>query len=221
MNLGAASVCIPIGILINILGRKMTMLLLVIPFTIGWILLIWAQNLAMMILGRVLLGIAGGAFCVTAPMYTGEIAQKEIRGSLGSYFQLMLTVGILFIYAIGAGLSVFVMSIICGIIPLIFGAIFFFMPETPLYLISKGKSNEAIKSLQFLRGKDYNPQTEINEIEAELAKSKEMKVSLLDAFKRKSSKKAMIISFGLMFFQQMCGINAVIFYTTDIFEVSL
>lgn len=93
VNLGAACVCFPIGILINIIGRKWSMLSLVIPFTIGWVLLIWASNLAMMIIGRFLLGVAGGAFCVAAPVYTGEIAQKEIRGTLGTYFQLMVTVG--------------------------------------------------------------------------------------------------------------------------------
>lgn len=55
-----SQVCIPIGILINLVGRKWSMLSLVIPFTIGWALLIWAQNVAMMIVARVLIGIAGG-----------------------------------------------------------------------------------------------------------------------------------------------------------------
>lgn len=64
------------------------MLLLVIPFTIGWACMIWAPNLATMIVGRVLLGLSGGAFCVTAPMFIGEIAEKEIRGTLGSFFQV-------------------------------------------------------------------------------------------------------------------------------------
>lgn len=136
MTLGAAFICIPIGILINLVGRKLTMLLLVLPFTLGWCLLIWAQNVEMMYAARFLLGISGGAFCVTAPMYTGEIAQKEIRGTLGSFFQLMITAGILFVYAIGAGLNVFWMSIVCAILPLIFGAIFVFMPESPTYLVS-------------------------------------------------------------------------------------
>jgi MFS family permease len=128
LNLGAAAVCIPIGILLNLIGRKWSMLSLVIPFTIGWALIIWAQNLTMLIIARVLIGIAGGAFCVASPVYIGEIAQKEIRGSLGAYFQLMITIGILFVYAVGAGVSVFVLSIICGLLPLIFGAVFFFMP---------------------------------------------------------------------------------------------
>lgn len=128
LNLGAAAVCIPIGFLMNLIGRKWSMLSLVVPFTIGWGLIIWAQNLGMLITGRVFLGIASGAFCVTSPVYIGEIAQKEIRGTLGSYFQLMITIGILFVYAVGAGVSVMWLSIICGIIPLIFGAVFFLMP---------------------------------------------------------------------------------------------
>lgn len=136
MTLGAACVCIPIGFLINMIGRKWTMLFLVLPFILGWTMLIWAVNVSMLYASRFILGIAGGAFCVTAPMYTGEIAQKEIRGTLGSFFQLMITIGILFVYAVGAGVKIFWLSIICGILPLIFGAIFFFMPESPTYLVS-------------------------------------------------------------------------------------
>lgn len=136
MTLGAACVCIPIGFLINMIGRKWTMLFLVLPFVLGWALLIWAQNLGMMYAARFILGISGGAFCVTAPMYTGEIAQKDIRGTLGSFFQLMITIGILFVYGVGAGLNVFWMSIVCALIPIIFGVIFFFMPESPTYLVS-------------------------------------------------------------------------------------
>lgn len=128
LNLGAAAVCFPIGYLLNLIGRKWSMLGLVAPFTIGWLLIIFATNAVMLIVGRVFLGIASGAFCVTSPIYIGEIAQKEIRGTLGSYFQLMITIGILFVYSVGAGVNVFWLSIICGIIPLIFGAVFFFMP---------------------------------------------------------------------------------------------
>lgn len=112
------------------------MLGLVIPFTIGWALMIFAENVIMMFIGRFMLGVAGGAFCVTAPMYTGEIAQNEIRGTLGTFFQLMVTIGILFVYAVGAGVNVFYLSLICGVIPLVFGAVFFFMPESPTYYVS-------------------------------------------------------------------------------------
>lgn len=128
LNLGAASMCIPIGVIINVLGRKNSMLALVAPFLIGWALLIWASHISMLIIGRVFIGISCGGFCVAAPLFIGEIAEKDIRGTLGSFFQLMITIGILFVYAVGAGVSVKWLSIICGIIPIVFAVIFFFMP---------------------------------------------------------------------------------------------
>ena len=102
--------------------------------------------------GRFITGMMGGAFSLTAPAYTSEIAEKEIRGSLGGYFQLMLTIGILFVYGVGSATSAFVLSIICGVIPLVFGAIFWLMPDTPLYYLQKGQKDRAQASLQWLRG---------------------------------------------------------------------
>lgn len=218
MTLGAAAVCIPIGFLINLIGRKPAMLLLVVPFTIGWALLIFAQNVIMMYIARFILGISGGAFCVAAPMYTGEIAEKEIRGTLGSYFQLMITIGIFFVYIVGWKLQVFVMSIICATIPLIFGLIFMFMPESPLYMVRKGNTEGAINSMKWLRGSNYDYSQELNELQEENERLKATSVSFISAFGRRATQKALCISLGLMFFQQLSGINAVIFYTNDIFQ---
>uniref|UniRef100_A0A7G3AHF9 Facilitated trehalose transporter Tret1 n=2 Tax=Lutzomyia longipalpis TaxID=7200 RepID=A0A7G3AHF9_LUTLO len=220
MTLGAAAVCIPIGLLINLIGRKLTMLLLVLPFTLGWALIIWATSVPMMLVGRVLVGISGGAFCVTAPMYTGEIASKEIRGILGSFFQLMVTIGILFVYAVGHGVNVFTLSIICAVIPLIFGVIFFFMPESPLYLVTKDKIGKATESIKWLRGDKYDHNAELADLQQQIDEIRAQPVSLAVAMRRRATIRALIISMGLMFFQQTCGINAVIFYTTDIFAAA-
>lgn len=220
VTLGAALVCLFIGAIIQILGRKLTMLLLVIPFTLGWALVTFASNLAMLYVGRFLLGISGGAFCVTAPTYTGEIAQSSIRGTLGSYFQLMLVIGVLFSYIVGSISSVFTLNLICASIPIIFGIIFMFMPETPSFLISKGKKEAAAKSLKWLRGSEYDYSHELAELQAQHESEKKNKVSLAAALARRSTIKAIFISLGLMFFQQMSGINAVIFYTKDIFEAA-
>lgn len=59
INLGCAISCIPVGALMNIFGRKSTMLGLIVPFTVGWALVIWAENFEMMMVGRFMLGIAG------------------------------------------------------------------------------------------------------------------------------------------------------------------
>lgn len=66
----------------------------------------------MLYIGRFLLGINAGAVCVVAPLYAVEICQKEIRGAMGSYFQLLLSAGILFIYVIGSGLQIFWFSFV-------------------------------------------------------------------------------------------------------------
>ncbi|CAG9793661.1 unnamed protein product [Diatraea saccharalis] len=218
INLGAAAVCFPIGLIMDAIGRKKTMLLLVLPFTLGWLLITFASNLAMLIAGRFITGIAGGAFCVTAPAYTSEIAQDSIRGTLGSYFQLMITVGILFAYAVGSYTSVFVFNILCTLIPIIFGAIFFFMPESPNYLVVKGRNEEAREALIKLRGRAYDVDTELENLKAKATHAKENPVAFTAAISKKTAVKALIICYALMLFQQLSGINAVIFNTSAIFD---
>ncbi|CAG9087445.1 unnamed protein product [Plutella xylostella] len=218
INLGAAAVCFPIGLIMDALGRKTTMLLLILPFTLGWVLITFAQNVAMLMVGRFITGIAGGAFCVTAPAYTSEIAQDSIRGSLGSYFQLMITVGILFAYAVGSYTSVFVFNILCGCIPLVFGAVFFFMPESPKFLVVKGRNEEARDALIWLRGAEYDVDSELNELKQKQQDAIDSPVSFRSAITKKSAIKALVICYALMFFQQLSGINAVIFNTSQIFS---
>jgi MFS family permease len=86
ITIGCAISCLPIGILMKKFGRKWTMISLVVPFLVGWALVTWAQNFVMLLIGRFVLGLAGGAFCVSAPQYSSEIAEKEIRGIVGTFF---------------------------------------------------------------------------------------------------------------------------------------
>ncbi|XP_063925452.1 facilitated trehalose transporter Tret1 isoform X1 [Zophobas morio] len=220
MTLGAMLMCIPIGFLCDLIGRKYAMLLSILPFTLGWLLMIFANSTGMIFAGRFITGLAGGSFCVSAPLYTSEIAQKEIRGALGSYFQLLLTVGILFAYILGAISSPQIVSVVCAIVPLFFGVVFFLQPETPVYLLKKGKDAEATQALRRLRGNNYDVNGEIQEIKDSIQQAKSMNTSLKESFKKKATKKSLLICFSLMFFQQFGGINAVIFYVGDIFDAA-
>lgn len=221
ITIGCAVSCLPIGILMQKFGRKWTMISLVAPFMIGWSLLIWAQNFAMLFIGRFMLGLAGGAFCVSAPQYSAEIAEKEIRGIVGTFFQLLVNFGILFVYIIGAFVSVFWTNVICATIPIAFVACFVFMPESPAYLVYKNRNAEALKAFKWLRGENYDPQGEIEDLKNEIEENEKIKTSFIDVLKRRATKRALVIGIGLMFFQQMCGINVVIFNSTTIFKVSL
>ena len=95
------------------------------------------------------------------------------------------------------------------------------MFKIKLFQVSKGKNESAIKSIQWLRGNDYNYTAELEELKETDAHIKQNPVSIGSALTRRVTIKALIISLGLMFFQQLSGINAVIFYTTSIFRVSL
>ncbi|XP_002138561.2 facilitated trehalose transporter Tret1-like [Drosophila pseudoobscura] len=214
LTLGAATSCIPAGVLIGIFGRKITMLGLAPPFFIGWLLIIFAQKAFMLMIGRFIVGFCGGAFCITAPMYNTEIAELSKRGIMGCFFQLLIVHGVLYGFIVGAYAKVKMMNILCGILPIIFFVLFIWMPESPVYLAQKGKNDKAEKSLKFLRGKDADVSAESNQMASEGNKEK---VKPMQALCRKNTLKSLGISMMLMVFQQVTGINAIIFYSTGIF----
>ncbi|XP_011497305.1 PREDICTED: facilitated trehalose transporter Tret1-2 homolog isoform X2 [Ceratosolen solmsi marchali] len=218
VTLGAAAICVPIGILSDLIGRKTAMLLLVIPFTIGWLFIIMAKSILMFYVGRFVTGLSGGAFCVTAPMYTAEISESSIRGTLGSYFQLMLVIGILLSYGLGPAINMYNLSLISAVVPVVFFCVFIFMPETPIYYLRKGNRDAAKASLLRLRGSHYNVEPELQALEESLMEEQRKKTSLAQALRTKAARKGLVIAFGLMFFQQLSGINAIIFYAGSIFE---
>lgn len=217
INLGAAAVCFPIGLVMDAIGRKKTMLFLTLPFTVGWLLITFGSSVGMLIAGRFITGIAGGAFCVTAPAYTSEIAQDSIRGTLGSYFQLMITIGVLFAYVVGSYTTVFLFNILCTCIPIVFGIVFFFMPESPNYLVVNNRNDEAKEALIKLRGRNYDVDYELNTLKQKAEEARNNPVAFSSAITKKTAIKALVICYSLMLFQQLSGINAVIFNTSAIF----
>lgn len=219
-NVGCSISSLIIGYWMDKFGRKWTMIQLIIPFLIGWTLLIWAENFVMLLLGRFILGIAGGAFYISVPQYTTEISQKDVRGILGSFLQLFISIGVVFVYVFGAYLKVLWLNVICAVCPIIFGLIFVFMPESPFYLVRNDRIDKAKKSLLWLRGSSYHPEHEIKEIQENLITS-ESEIKLKEVLKEKSSINALVIGFGLLYFRHMSCIIPILFYSTTIFAVSV
>ncbi|KAK9501849.1 hypothetical protein O3M35_012500 [Rhynocoris fuscipes] len=200
------------------IGRKTTVIGNVIPSVIGWALMIWAVNPWMMVVGRIFLGIACGAYSVVCPMYTNEIAENAIRGTLGTYFQLQVTLGILLVYIIGAYIEVYWLSVICLIIPIVLSILMIWMPETAYYLLMKNNPEAARKSQQRLRGSKYNVDNEIEQFRLTIERVASEKLSFKEAFSTTAAKRGLAVGLGVMLFQQLSGINAVVFYTSTIFE---
>lgn len=103
---------------------------------------------------------------------------------------------------------------------MVFAAVFFFQPETPVYKLKKGDEQGARAVLLRLRGSHYNVDAELNDMKRAIEEEARNKVSLLTSLKRPATRRAAVICFGLMFFQQASGVNAVIFYTAEIFKAS-
>lgn len=222
ITIGLAFSCLPVGFLMNKFGRKGTMLALVVPFLVGWALIIWAQNFVMMLIGRFILGLAGGCFCISAPQYSTEISENEIRGILGTFFQLLVIAGILFVYVIGAFVPIFWTNVICSIFPLVYGAILLLMPESPVYFMLKEKEEDAAKSLKWLRGDNFDTSSEIEALRTELRMSEEApKISKRKAFSEPAAIWSIVIIGGMVVVQQFSGVSVVLFFTTNIFIVSI
>lgn len=218
MPLGAATATVVMAFCFDLIGRKWIMLLLAIPFVLGWAVLAFVETPPLYMVGRFITGFSGGAFCIVAPTYTAEIAEKSIRGRLGVFFQLLLVIGILFAYALGEFHNLKALTLPCGVVPIIFALIIFFLPESPVYSLKKKKEEKARKALVFYRGPNYNVDSELKEMSQYATEGGEE--SFWSVMKRKSTLFGSLMLLGLHCIQQLSGINVVMFYAHKIFEMS-
>ncbi|CAH0559510.1 unnamed protein product [Brassicogethes aeneus] len=219
---GAMVICVPVGYLLGIIGRKITLLLTIIPFEAGWAMMFWSNSTGLGLASRFILGMAGGAFNVGAPLYAMEIAELKLRGMFGTFFQLFITIGILYGQVMGwifhDNLGAYIISL--WVIPNVFFIAYIFQPESPAFLLKKGKTEKCAKVLKYFRGDDYDPSAEMKEIQTQIDLERDAKGKCAETLKTKAAKKAVTITFLMMFFQQLTGINAVMFYTGTIFETA-
>jgi SP family facilitated glucose transporter-like MFS transporter 8 len=196
-----------------------------------------------MLIARFFSGVALGAGSVVTPTYCEEIAEVSIRGALGILFDLQVSNGILFVYIVGAYASYLWLCIASAIIPVIFLLTFIWMPESPIYLTSKGKDKEAERALRWLRGAryitDYDVKPELKRIQKFVSQttkksssqeiaSKGVITHVLSILKdipkylftlsTSPTSKAVKIVVCLMFFRQFSGINVVTFYCVDLLK---
>lgn len=218
INLGAFLGALPAGLAADRFGRKRTLVLLSVPLTLSWLLIALASTVWEIYAGRFIGGMAIGAVSVATPMYIAELAESSVRGSLGTFFQLQITLGILFSYLIGLANNYQIISFISGAIPVLFLVSFVWMPESPMFLLSVNRKEEATRSLQWFRGEEYDVDDEMTKMRDTMKEAQDNKATLRDLVSTRGTVKALIVMLGLMWFQQMCGINAVVFYTGRIFE---
>lgn len=155
-------------------------------------------------------------------MYIGEIADKNIRGSLGSFIKLQVTFGELYGHAIGPFVTYNVLAYASIIIPIMFFLTFSWMPESPYYLLIKNKRLLAEKSLSWLRRykNEEDLKEEADQMQKAVIKDIMNKGHFWDLFDTSGNRRAVLVSFGLQLILQFSGIAAIESYTQEIFEQS-
>ncbi|KAA3462504.1 sugar transport protein 11-like [Gossypium australe] len=211
------------SIVTRIFGRKISMLAGGLAFLIGSILNGVAMNIGVLIFGRLLLGVGVGFANQSVPVYLSEMAPASIRGALNIGFQMAITIGILAAGLINYGTAKIEggwgwrLSLILAVVPaVVMTAGSYLLPDTPNSILQRGQPEKARQMLQKVRGTQH--------VDAEFQ-------DLLDA--TEAAKKVdhpwtnilqpryrpqLVLCILIPFFQQLTGINVVMFYAPVLFK---
>nr|CAB3472334.1 unnamed protein product [Digitaria exilis] len=209
------------GSLADKFGRTRTFILDAVPLALGAFLSATAQDIRTMIIGRLLAGIGIGISSALVPLYISEISPTEIRGTLGSVNQLFICIGILAALLAGLPLAanpswwrtMFGIAVVPSILLAVGMA---FSPESPRWLFQQGKVIQAESAVKRLYGKEKVTEV-MYDLRASGQSSSEPEAGWFDLFSKRYWK---VVSVGaaLFLFQQLAGINAVVYYSTSVFR---
>lgn len=219
--LGALVGAIIAGRLTERLGRRMVLMLAAALFAVGAIAASVVEAVWMLMLARIVLGLAIGVAAVVAPLFIAEAAPLRIRGALVSTYQLAITFGIVLSYLTGLVLGgeeswrvMFALGAVPGVAFLI-GLLF--LPESPRWLVLRDREADATASLHRLRGSGVDIAAEIDAIRANVA-AEQRTTARAPSVMAPWVRPALIVGTVLYFLQQLSGINAVIYYAPTIFQ---
>jgi MFS family permease len=226
--LGAILGNIVAGGLADRFGRRRILMFTALLFTLSAVFTAFSFNIVSFIIARVVGGLGVGMAILIAPMYIAEIAPRKLRGTLVTFNQLNIVLGISIAYfsnyyfqqtIADPDLKWRIMLGVEAVPAILYFLLLFFVPRSPRWLIQKGQDAEAQGVLIKIHGKEQSviEQNEINQsLKNEINKEK---ARWSDVFSKRM-KLVLIIGFGIAFFQQITGINAIFYYAPMIFEMA-
>ncbi|KAF7829933.1 sugar transport protein 5 [Senna tora] len=204
-------------------GRRNTMILGGCTFLAGGAINGGAENIAMLILGRILLGLGVGFTNQATPVYLSEIAPAKWRGAFNTGFQFFLSVGVVAANCInyatskhswGWRLSLGLAVVPAGIMTL--GALL--ITDTPTSLVQRGNIHEARNALRKVRGSTADVEAELDDLIKCNQTSKTVQQEGFSTIFQKQYRPHLVMAIAIPFFQQLTGINIVAFYSPNLFQ---
>lgn len=202
-------------------GRRKSIILLAVLFFAGTLAVVLTPNFEVLVFGRVLLGLAVGGASTVVPVFLAELAPYEIRGSVAGRNELAIVVGQLAAFVINAIIGNTlghldgvwrIMFAICALpaIALFFGMLR--MPESPRWLVEKGRQQEALAVLKTIRADD-RAVAELADVELVAKEEREShQIGWRAIFSNKNLLRILLVAIGLGVAQQLTGINSIMYY---------
>ena len=221
------------GRLADIVGRRSVMIIAALLFVVGALVQGWTDVHALFVAARFAGGMAVGAASVLSPLYISEVAPANIRGRLSTVQQVMIITGLTAAFVVNyflaqsagsslgdvAGIAAWRWMYLAQAVPaMVFLVALFFIPESPRYLVSRGRADEASKVLTGLFG-PAEAERKIGEIEASF--SKDHRPSFRDVAAPGTVFRPIVWA-GIMLatFQQFVGINIIFYYGETLWRLA-
>ncbi len=202
-------------------GRRKTIIMLAVLFFLGTLVVVFTPNFEVLVVGRILLGLAVGGASTVVPVFLAELAPYEIRGSISGRNEAAIVIGQLSAFIINAILGNTlghldgvwrIMFAVCAIpaICLFFGMLR--MPESPRWLVEKGRDAEALEVLKTVRSPE-RAEAELAQVEkVAIEEGNEKQVGFAAILKNKWLLRILLVGIGLGVAQQLTGINSIMYY---------
>ncbi|XP_011701918.1 PREDICTED: facilitated trehalose transporter Tret1-like [Wasmannia auropunctata] len=203
------------GICAECFGRRSAIVLATLPHAVGWLLIALSRNVPMMYAGRFVSGIGTG-MANGLYLYVSEAAAPDQRAWLASCGPILVSLGVLIVYTLGA-ITTWQRAAAISIGPAILSlALTRMLPETPAWLASRGRTDEAKEALLWLRGPGLNVDKEYQELCETNARRKEKEEGLLRALHKPNVWKPFLILLAFFALQQLSGIYVILFYAVSV-----